>query len=102
MNSWEEKLDHVISVLQMQTGDTQHYEAHFISILARMKALLGYEWDATKTIRSHTTLLRSSATVVKTEEDCGLSKVSSLVLYYKQDLPHKLVILTLSGSRNII
>lgn len=66
----------MISALQMHTGDTQHYKILLTSILARMKAIEGYEWDTTKTLKSPITLLKSSATVLKAEEDYGLSKVS--------------------------
>lgn len=76
MKSWEEKLDHVISTLLMPTGDKQYYKTVSASIFARMKNLPGYEWNPTKRVKSHTTLLKAKAAVPKAEEDYGLSKVS--------------------------
>jgi hypothetical protein len=76
MKIWEEKLDHFISILPKLTGDAQHYRAVGVSILARIKAIMGYEWNPTKMIKSHTTLLKSNIAVLKAEEDYGLSKVS--------------------------
>jgi hypothetical protein len=76
MKSWEEKLDHVISMLVMLIGDKEYYRTVSASIFARVRNLARYEWNPTKTLKSPTTLLKPSAAVLKAEEDYGLSKVS--------------------------
>ncbi|PNF18738.1 hypothetical protein B7P43_G05011 [Cryptotermes secundus] len=75
MKSREEKLDHVISMLLMPTGDKQHYKTAIASIFARMKNTLGYEWNPKKRVKSQTTLLKARASALKAEEDYGLSKI---------------------------
>jgi hypothetical protein len=76
LKSWEEKLDHVISMIPMLTGDKQYYKTVSAFIFARLKNFQGYEWNPTKRVKSHTTLLKARAGVEKAEEDYGLSKVS--------------------------
>jgi hypothetical protein len=82
LKSWDEKTDHLFDALPMLKDRAQYYKAIFASILVRLKAAAGYEWDSKKMIRSHTTLLRPTSAALKAEEDYGLSKVEiSLVLY---------------------
>jgi hypothetical protein len=76
MKSWDEKLEYVTSILPMLTGDEEYLKTVSASIFGRAKSLPVYEWNPTKTIRSHTTLLKAGAAILKAEEDYGLSKVS--------------------------
>jgi hypothetical protein len=82
LKSWDEKTDCLFDALPMLKYRAQYYKAVFASILVRLKAAVGYEWNPKKMIKSCTTLLRPSSAVLKAEEDYGLSKVEiSHVLY---------------------
>jgi hypothetical protein len=82
LKSWDEKTDHLFDALPTLKDRAQYYKAIFASILVHLKAVAGYEWNPSKRIKSHTTLLRPTSAALKAEEYYGLSEVEiSLVLY---------------------
>jgi hypothetical protein len=82
LKSWDEKIDHLLATLPILKGKTEYYKAVGKAIFVRLTAGAGYEWNANKRIKSHTTLLKPTSPALKTEEDYGLSKVGiSLTLY---------------------
>jgi hypothetical protein len=52
----------------------EHYKAFFVSLMARIKAVSGYEWKYKNNIKSHTILLRPDGVHLNTDKDYGLSK----------------------------
>jgi len=82
LNSWDEKLDHLITTLPVFRNSAQHLKAIGVSILVRLKATSCYEWNPKNTVKCQTTLLRPSAAALKAQEDYGLSKVSMLFYTY--------------------
>jgi hypothetical protein len=67
----------------------EHYKAFSLSLMARIKAVLGSKWKYEKSIKSHTVLLRADGVHRSTDKDYGLSKVG--VLYQVQGTPHFIV-----------
>jgi hypothetical protein len=82
MKTWDEKADHLFTSLPALKDRAQHYRAVAKKIKLRLETVAGYEWNSSKRIKSHTTLLRPTSAALKAEEDYGLSKVEiSLMLY---------------------
>jgi hypothetical protein len=75
LKSWDERLEHFIMRLPKTDHSVQHLKAVGTASYMRLKAMANYKWGHTTTIKSHTTLLRSTIMALKTEEDYGLSKV---------------------------
>jgi hypothetical protein len=92
----EKKLDYFFSSLPALENNTQHYKGIIISIVSRLRAISGYEWDSKKTVKSHTTLLRLGTNMLKTEEDYGLSKVGRFIV--SKLYPNVIYTFPVSGS----
>jgi hypothetical protein len=81
MKTWDEKTDHLLTLLPEMQDRTEHCRATVKMIMLRFKAIVGYEWNHSERIKSHTILLRPvSAEFEEEEEDYGLSKVRIFLL----------------------
>jgi len=89
LKSWDQKVDHFVNMSPLLRKSAEHYKAFFVSLMARIKAVSGYEWKYKNNIKSHTILLRPDGVHLNTDKDYGLSKVS--VLYQEQGTPHFVV-----------
>jgi len=86
LKSWDQKIDHFVKISPLLRKSAEHYKAFALSLMARIKAVSGYEWKNKNSIKSHTILLRPNVVHLNTDKDYGLSKVS--VLYQKQGTPN--------------
>jgi hypothetical protein len=87
LKSWDQKVDHFVSMSPLLRENAEHYKAFGVSLMARIKAISGSEWKYHNSIKSHTILLRSNGVPMNIlDEDYGLSKVG--VLYQEQATPH--------------
>ena len=75
MKSWDERLEHFITVLPSTNHSMKHLKGVGATIYTRLKALSNYKWGHKKTIKSHVTLLRPTIITRQTQEDYGLSQV---------------------------
>jgi hypothetical protein len=76
MKSWDERLEHFITLLPSTNHSTKHLKSVGASVYTRLKALSSYKWGHKKTIKSHVTLLRPTIITLQTQqEDYGLSQV---------------------------
>jgi hypothetical protein len=89
LKSWDQKADHFVNMSPLLKKSAEHYKAFGVSVLARLKAVSGYEWKYKNSIKSHTILLRPNGVHLNTDKDYGLSKVG--VLYQEQGRPHFIV-----------
>ena len=89
LKSWDQKVDHFVKISPLLRKSAEHYKAFGVSLMARVKAISGYEWKYKNSITSHTILLRPDGVHLNTDKDYGLSKVS--VLYQEQGTPHFIV-----------
>ena len=78
LKSWDQKVDHFVNMSPLLRKSAEHYKAFLVSLMARVKAVSGYEWKYKKSIKSHTILLRPGVVHVNTDKDYGLSKVGVL------------------------
>jgi len=78
LKSWDQKVDHFVNMSPLLRKSAKHYKAFGVSLMARVKAVSGYEWKYKNSIKSHTILLRPDGVHVKTDTDYGLSKVGVL------------------------
>jgi len=86
LKSWDQKVDHFVSMSPLLRKSAEHYKAFGVSLMARLKAISGFVWKYEKSIKSHTILLRPDGVHLNTNKDYGLSKVG--VLYQEQGTPH--------------
>jgi hypothetical protein len=86
LKSWDQKVDHFVNMSPLLRESAEHYKAFGVSLMTRVKAILGFEWKYQNSIKSHTILLRSNGVHPNTDKDYGLSKVG--VLYQQQSKPH--------------
>jgi len=89
LKSWDQKVDHFVSMSPLLRKSAEHYKAFGVSLMARIKAISCTQWNYKNIIKSQTILLRPDAVHLNTDKDYGLSKVG--VLYQEQDLPHFIV-----------
>jgi len=89
LKSWDQKLDHFVKISPLLRKNAEHYRVFGVSLMARLKAVSGYEWKYKNSIKSHTVLLRPDGVHLNTDKDYGLSKVG--VLYQEQGTPHFIV-----------
>ena len=82
-------MDHFVNMFPLLRKSTEQYKAFGVSVMARLKAISGYEWKYKNSIKSHTILLRSDGVHFNTDKDYGLSKVG--VLYQEEGTPHFIV-----------
>ena len=88
LKSWDQKLDHFINISPLLRKSAEHYKAFGISVMARIKAISGSEWNCKKSIKSHTILLRPDGVNLNTDKDYGLSKVG---VFIKSKVHHVLL-----------
>ena len=79
-------MDHFVNMSPFLRKSVEHYKAFGVSVMARIKAVSGSEWNCKKSIKSHTILLRCDGVHLSTDKDYGLSKVG--VLYQEQGTPY--------------
>ena len=89
LKSWDQKVDHLVNMSPLLRKSAEHYKAFVVSLMARLKAVSGSEWNFKNSIKSHTILLRSDGLHLNTNKDYGLSKVG--VFYQEQGTPHFIV-----------
>jgi len=89
LKSWDQKVDHFVNMSPLLRKSTEHYKASGVSLMARLKAISGFEWKYENSIKSHTILLRPDGVHLNTNKDYGLSKVG--VLFQEQGTPHFIV-----------
>jgi len=89
LKSWDQKVDHFVNMSPLLRKSAEHYKAFGVSLMARLKAISGFEWKYENSIKSHTILLRPDGVHLNTNKDYGLSKVG--VLYQEQGTPHFIV-----------
>ena len=89
LNGWDQKIDHFVNMSPLLRKSAEHYKAFGLSLMARLKAILGYEWKYKKSIKSQTVLLRPDGVHLNADKDYGLSKVG--VRYQEQGTPHFIV-----------
>ena len=82
LKSWDQKADHFVNMSPLLKKSAEHYKAFGVSLLARLKAVSGSEWNCKNSIKSHTILLRPYEEHLDMDKDYGLSKVG--VLYQEQ------------------
>jgi len=85
LKSWDQRVDHFVNMSSLLRKSAEHYKAFGVSLLARLKAVSGSEWNCKNSIKSHTILLRRDGVLLNTNKDYGLSKVS--MLYQEQGHP---------------
>ena len=85
LKTWDQKLDHFINMSPLLRKSAKQYKAFGVSMMARLMAISGFEWNYKKIIKSHTILLRSDEVHLNIDKDYGLSKVG--MLYQKQCTP---------------
>jgi len=86
LKSWDQKLDHFVKISPLLRKSAEHYKAFGLSLMARVKAVSGSEWNYKNSIKSHTILLRPDGVHLNTDKEYGLSKVG--VLYQEKGTPH--------------
>jgi hypothetical protein len=79
MKSWDQKADHFVNMSPVLRESAEHYKAFGVSLIARIKAVLGYEWKYKDSIKSHTVLLRADRVHLNIDEDYGVSKVGVFI-----------------------
>ena len=89
LKSWDQKVDHFVSMSPLLRKSAEHYKAFAVSLMARVKAISCFQWNYKNSIKSHTILLRPDGVHVNTDKDYGLSKVG--VLHQEQGTPHFIV-----------
>jgi len=89
LKSWDQKVDRFVNMSPLLRKSAEHYKAYGVSLMARLKAVSGFEWKYENSIKSHTILLRPDGVHLNTNKDYGLSKVG--VLYQEQGTPHLIV-----------
>jgi hypothetical protein len=89
LKSWDQKVDRFVNMSPLLRKSAEHYKAFGVSLMARLKAVSGFEWKYKNSIKSHTILLRPDGVHLNTNKDYGLSKVG--VLYQEQVTPHFIV-----------
>jgi hypothetical protein len=75
LKSWDQKLDHFVNMSPLLGESAEHYKAFGVSLMARVKAVLGCEWNCKNSIKSHTVLMRADGVPLNIDKDYGLSKV---------------------------
>jgi len=78
LKSWDQKVDHLVNMSPLLRKSEEHYKAFGVSLMARVKAISGYEWKYKNSIKSHTILLMPDGIHLNTDKDYGLSKVGVL------------------------
>jgi hypothetical protein len=71
----DQKAHHFVNMSPLLRENAEHYKAFGISLVARIKAVLGSVWKYKNSIKSHTILLRADGVHLNIDEDYGLSKV---------------------------
>jgi len=89
LKSWDQKLDHFVSMSPLLRKSAEHYKAFGVSLMARVEAMSEFEWNYKNSIKSHTILLRPYGEHLDMDKDYGLSKVG--VLYQEQGTPYFIV-----------
>ena len=84
MKSWDERLEHFITMLPTTNHSMKHLKGVGATIYTHLKALSSYKWGHKKTIKSHVTLLRPTVIALQTQEDYGLSQVRVRCKYTAQ------------------
>jgi hypothetical protein len=82
LKSWDQKVDHLVNMSPLLRKSAEHYINFGVSVMARLKAVLCYQWNYKNSIKSHTILLRPDGVLLNIDKDYGLSKVG--VLYQEQ------------------
>jgi hypothetical protein len=78
LKSWDQKADHFVNMSPLLRESAEHYKAFSVSLMARLMAVLGFEWNYKNSIKSHTVLLRADGLPLNIDEDYCLSKVGVL------------------------
>ena len=89
LKSWDQKLDHFVSMSPLLRKSAEHYKAFGVSLMARVEAMSEFEWNYKNSIKSHIILLRPYGEHLDMDKDYGLSKVG--VLYQEQGTPYFIV-----------
>ena len=89
LKSWDQKADHFVNMSPLLRKSAEHYKAFGVSMMARLKAVVGSEWNCKNSVKSHTILLRPNVVHLNIDKDYGLSKVG--VLYQEQCTPQVIV-----------
>jgi len=78
LKGWDQKVDHFVNMSPLLRKNAVHYKAFGVSLMARLKAISGYEWKYKNSMKSHTILLRPDGVHLNADKDYGLSKVGVL------------------------
>jgi len=78
LKSWDQKIDDFVNMSPLLRKSAEHYKAFGVSMMARLKAVSGSEWNYKNSIKSHTILLRTDGVHLNIDNDYGLSKVGVL------------------------
>jgi len=89
LKSWDEKLDHFVSMSPFLRKSAELYKVFGVTMMACIEAISEFEWNYKNSIKSHTILLRPYGVHLDTDKDYGLSKVG--VLYQEQGTPYFIV-----------